>query len=104
MHRRIDIFGPDAHIFKPSRWESSYPAPWTYLPFNGGPRICIGQIFALVEIQYTVIRIFQEFEGVRNLGALGGREQRELVEINLKPKEKVLCEFWRSWDEEVGQI
>ena len=65
MHRRTDLFGPDVHIFRPERWTESQPNPWEYLPFNGGPRICIGQIFALVEIQYTLIRIFQEFETVK---------------------------------------
>ncbi|PGH13639.1 hypothetical protein AJ79_03487, partial [Helicocarpus griseus UAMH5409] len=41
MHRRDDIYGPDAAEFKPERWESIRPG-WEYLPFNGGPRICLG--------------------------------------------------------------
>lgn len=42
MHRREDIYGPDAAEFKPERWEKLRPA-WDYLPFNGGPRICLGR-------------------------------------------------------------
>lgn len=42
MHRREDIFGPDAAEFKPERWET-VRAGWHYLPFNGGPRICLGR-------------------------------------------------------------
>ena len=38
MHRRKDIYGPDADEFKPERWETLRPS-WQYLPFNGGPRI-----------------------------------------------------------------
>jgi cytochrome P450 len=34
---------------------------WEYLPFNGGPRICLGQQFALLEASYTTIRLMQKF-------------------------------------------
>lgn len=42
MHRREDLFGKDAEDFRPERWET-LRAGWEYLPFNGGPRICIGR-------------------------------------------------------------
>lgn len=41
MHRRKDFYGEDAEEYKPERWEKLRPG-WEYLPFNGGPRICIG--------------------------------------------------------------
>ncbi|PGH13217.1 hypothetical protein AJ79_03775 [Helicocarpus griseus UAMH5409] len=37
------------------------PTPWTYIPFNGGPRICLGQQFALAEMGYTLVRLFQKY-------------------------------------------
>jgi cytochrome P450 len=40
------------------------PKSWQYIPFNGGPRICIGQQFALTEMGYTIVRLFQEFEAI----------------------------------------
>ncbi|TVY49515.1 Cytochrome P450 [Lachnellula occidentalis] len=68
MHRRPDLYGMDAELFRPERWEEDLPmnnnntnAKWGYLPFNGGPRICIGMDFALVEAAYTVVRIIQRF-------------------------------------------
>ena len=42
MHRRKDFYGEDAEEFRPERWETLRPG-WEYLPFNGGPRICIGR-------------------------------------------------------------
>lgn len=42
MHRRKDLWGQDADKFRPDRWDGRRPG-WEYLPFNGGPRICIGQ-------------------------------------------------------------
>jgi len=43
MHRRTDFYGPDAHTFRPERWEENARRGWEYLPFNGGPRICLGR-------------------------------------------------------------
>ena len=44
MHRRNDYYGEDADEFRPERWSTLRPI-WEYLPFNGGPRICIGRKF-----------------------------------------------------------
>ena len=46
---------------------------WTYLPFNGGPRVCLGQNFALTEVSYVVVEVVRECER-RNL-VLEGRMQ-----------------------------
>jgi cytochrome P450 len=48
MHRRKDMYGEDADVFKPERWLQSgddkrLRPKWVYLPFNGGPRTCIGR-------------------------------------------------------------
>ncbi|KID69350.1 cytochrome P450 52A11, partial [Metarhizium hybridum] len=63
MHRRKDIYGQDADEFRPERWEgdSLRDIGWAYLPFNGGPRLCLGQEFALLEVAYTVARLVQVF-------------------------------------------
>lgn len=42
MHRRKDFYGDNALEYKPERWEKLRTG-WEYLPFNGGPRICIGK-------------------------------------------------------------
>ncbi|CAN9079274.1 unnamed protein product [Alternaria alternata] len=61
MHRRHDLYGPDADEYKPERWETLRPG-WEYLPFNGGPRICLGQQYALTEASYVTVRMVQEFK------------------------------------------
>ena len=38
---------------------------WEYIPFSGGPRICIGQQFALTQMLYLVARVLQTFRHVR---------------------------------------
>jgi cytochrome P450 len=62
-HRRKDIWGEDALEFKPERFEGR-KSGWEYLPFNGGPRICIGQQFALTEASYVVVRLLQKFDKI----------------------------------------
>jgi len=63
MHRRKDHYGADAEEFKPERWigKDGLRPGWEYLPFNGGPRICLGQQFALTEASYTTARLLQHF-------------------------------------------
>jgi len=65
MHRRKDLYGEDADEYKPERWETLRPG-WEYLPFNGGPRICLGQQYALTEASYVTARIVQEFSKIES--------------------------------------
>ncbi|KAF2233437.1 cytochrome P450 [Viridothelium virens] len=66
LHRSKDVFGEDADIFKPERWEGLRPPPWSFLPFGGGPRVCPGQNLALTEISYALVRIVEAFERIEN--------------------------------------
>lgn len=66
MHRRKDLWGEDALEFRPSRWEQRIPA-WQWLPFLGGPRVCLGQQFALTEAGFLLVRLLKEFDGVQPL-------------------------------------
>lgn len=66
MHRRKDLWGEDAEVFKPSRWTGK-KVGWEFLPFNGGPRICLGQQFALTEAGYVTVRLLQRYDRIENL-------------------------------------
>ncbi|KAF5341462.1 hypothetical protein D9758_013949 [Tetrapyrgos nigripes] len=67
MHRREDLWGPDALEFDPSRFLDERlhkyltPSPFIFLPFNAGPRICLGQQFAYNEASYFMIKLLQKF-------------------------------------------
>ena len=69
-HRQPELWGPDADQFKPERWEGRRPG-WEFLPFNGGPRICLGQQFALTSAGYATVKLLQRFDGIENLGGEG---------------------------------
>jgi len=48
--------------FRPERFASGAPkpVPYTYLPFGGGPRNCIGAAYAQVEAKVILARILQQ--------------------------------------------
>lgn len=54
MHRRGDLW-EDPLAFRPERFLAGRPAPYSYMPFGGGIRHCIGASLSLVEMR-TVLR------------------------------------------------
>lgn len=102
LHRDERVFGSRPEAFEPERWRGLRPG-WGYLPFSGGPRICMGREFrlaplplvtrlrserpcadrlvcleqlALTEVQYVAARMAQTFQ------AIEGRGEREWVELD----------------------
>ncbi|KAI1452684.1 cytochrome P450 [Annulohypoxylon moriforme] len=63
LHRRRDIYGEDADEFRPERWEK-LRTTFEYVPFNAGPRICVGQQFALTQMVFVTFRILQAFRAI----------------------------------------
>ncbi|EJD44086.1 cytochrome P450 monooxygenase pc-3 [Auricularia subglabra TFB-10046 SS5] len=79
LHRRTDIWGPSALTFDPERWLSPegdtvnpeelkhkvhVGNPFAFLPFNAGPRICLGQQFAYAETSYLLVRMLQRVASI----------------------------------------
>ncbi|KAM0157982.1 hypothetical protein ACHAQE_005769 [Botrytis cinerea] len=78
MHRRKDLFGEDVETFRPERWDQIQPK-WEFLPFNGGPRICLGQQFALIEASFVIVRMLQEFQEIEQRDEKPWQEAYTLV-------------------------
>ncbi|ROV99932.1 hypothetical protein VMCG_06186 [Cytospora schulzeri] len=103
MHRRPDLYPPPSDTFRPvtefspERWYVWQPRPWQYVPFNGGPRICIGQQFALTEMGYVLTRMFQRFDRVESfMDEVDGGNPTLKAEIVLQPGDGVRVAFWRA--------
>jgi cytochrome P450 len=48
IHHREDLY-PDPFSFRPERWEGQKPGTYSWLPFGGGIRRCLGAALAMVE-------------------------------------------------------
>jgi cytochrome P450 len=95
MHRLPEIYGADADEFRPSRWldtKNPLRPGWGYLPFNGGPRICLGQQSAIVESSYVITRIVQSFKRLEPRGA----PFVENLSLTLSHHDGVKLAVWRK--------
>ncbi|KAM0181147.1 hypothetical protein ACHAPC_000557 [Botrytis cinerea] len=67
MARRRDLWGEDAEIWRPERWEGDFkPDRWINLSFGAGPRMCPASDLGVTQIAITTIRILQKFKVIQN--------------------------------------
>jgi len=75
IQRDPGVYGESAYYFKPERWldsasDSSIPAG-AWRPFERGPRGCIGQDFAMIEIRIIIAVIVRRYDFIKvGLGEL----------------------------------
>jgi cytochrome P450 len=63
LHRHPDHW-PNADRFEPERFalEQKRPSPFVYFPFGAGPRQCIGNEFALMEMRLVLASFVSAFD------------------------------------------
>ncbi|KAL0372535.1 UNVERIFIED_CONTAM: cytochrome [Sesamum calycinum] len=67
LHRNPDIWGPDAHLFKPERFaeglaKATKGNPTAFLAFGFGPRTCVGLNYASYEVKIALSMILQQYK------------------------------------------
>jgi cytochrome P450 family 135 len=60
-HSRPDLY-PEPEMFRPERFMQDAPDTYTWLPFGGGTRRCIGAAFATLEMKVILRRVFAQCE------------------------------------------
>ncbi|RYP61314.1 hypothetical protein DL769_007763 [Monosporascus sp. CRB-8-3] len=58
------IWGNDADEIKPSRWEhltEVQSSPYAFEAFSNGPRICLGRLFAYLELKILFVEIIRNY-------------------------------------------
>ena len=61
VHRRAELW-PDPEQFKPERFLESRQSPYTFFPFGGGSRRCLGAAFATYQMKIVIAEILSRVE------------------------------------------
>jgi cytochrome P450 len=63
VQRAGELWGADAKAFRPERFlDGAQPEPYTWIPFGGGPRRCIGASFATTEMAAIIPVVLSHFD------------------------------------------
>ncbi|KAC9216387.1 hypothetical protein E3N88_46175 [Mikania micrantha] len=65
IHYDANLWGDDVNEFNPERFakgaSKAAKEPSSYFPFGGGPRVCVGRTFALLEAKAALVMILRRF-------------------------------------------
>jgi cytochrome P450 len=68
-HRIPDIF-PEPYKFQPERWQTIHPSSYEFMSFSAGPRYCIGQSLAMMQLKIALSIILQRYSLTLKPGAV----------------------------------
>jgi cytochrome P450 len=77
VHRRDDVY-PEPEAFRPERFLGQAPGTYSWIPFGGGVRRCLGAAFAQVEMQ-VVLQTLAESVRMEAVGAAEAVRRRGIT-------------------------
>jgi cytochrome P450 len=80
LHHREDVY-PDPDQFRPERFVESKPGTYTWIPFGGGIRRCLGASLAMAEQKVVLKEIARRTDMVAPRNRAEGARQRNVTTI-----------------------
>ena len=87
LHRQAEFY-PEPECFRPERFAPGTPQPprHAYLPFSAGPRTCIGNGFAMLEMQAVLATLVQAMKAQQiELSLVPGQEIVPIRQVTVRP-------------------
>lgn len=84
LHRKKDIWGPDADEFRPERFlpeNESKRHSHSFLPFSQGARDCLGKYYAMLALRTVLAKFLRNYKVTTNLKY---EELKFKADLNLK--------------------
>ncbi len=88
---RLAEHWPEPDRFRPDRWRDAQPAPYSFVPFGGGYRRCIGFAFASQELKVLLVQLLRRVELTREPSPI-----RPTGTVALHPKDGVPVRILRT--------
>lgn len=86
-------WGEDAHLFNPERFTAeniSKIHPYAFIPFSGGPRICIGLKYAMHVMKIILVHFVKNYKITTSLKY---EELQMKIAVSLKISQKYMIEI-----------
>ena len=92
VHQNENIW-KDPDRFDPARFLEKYKRhPFSHIPFGGGPRVCIGQNMAMMQMLLVIVAIVRRYDFVLD----SDREIHKRAMMILRPDGPINMRFSRA--------